>query len=448
MIKEEKGKWVIYSEDGSKKLGTYDSEAEAKKRLKQIEWFKSHPKEGNPDEITTEECDYGMGVNVAPMIPMDVHSFAALRDYNKTQEVAEDLRKMDSQFTSMIGNILMSGTPDKVASLRALVEEFAFILQGFTPEQPVQPGTPQVDLGLDANPEMDEGHESAVEDGPQPEKVVESYEGTATVIAEGAPEPSSLALDVVIIKPGWGNHRDNHFYSREMLESPGIAEKFIGAKMYETNHDPKDKNTRSWVSTITGVQGHTPEGAPIMRVAVHDPNFAQRIINLNSEGLLHKMECSILADALAERQVYEEGGRKGKRISGITSVESVDWVTRAGAGGHALKLAESADPVEEPALPLHEEGESTMLTKEQIVELLGKTQLPKASQVRLAEGSYEDEAAVTAVVSKEVEYIKVLTASGKPFSVGESEEPTVERMSEAEFAEVLDEIDQAFGLKE
>ncbi len=88
-----------------------------------------------------------------------------------------------------------------------------------------------------------------------------------------------------------------------------------------------------------------------------------------------------------------------------------------------------------------------MLTKEKVDEILGKTQLPKASQVRLAEGSYEDEAALETAVSKEVEYVKVLTASGEPFSVGESEPDQPERVTEEEFSESLDEIDRAYGLR-
>lgn len=41
MIKKEKGKWVLYSKDGSKKLGTYDTEKEAKDREKQINSHKN-----------------------------------------------------------------------------------------------------------------------------------------------------------------------------------------------------------------------------------------------------------------------------------------------------------------------------------------------------------------------------------------------------------------------
>lgn len=40
VIRKEGDKWVIYSKGGSKKLGEYDSEEAAKKRIQQIEYFK------------------------------------------------------------------------------------------------------------------------------------------------------------------------------------------------------------------------------------------------------------------------------------------------------------------------------------------------------------------------------------------------------------------------
>ena len=39
-IRKQGSKYVIYSKDGKKKLGTYDSRAAAEKRLGQIEYFK------------------------------------------------------------------------------------------------------------------------------------------------------------------------------------------------------------------------------------------------------------------------------------------------------------------------------------------------------------------------------------------------------------------------
>lgn len=41
MIRKEGSKEVVRSEDGKKKLGSYDTKAQAEKRLRQIEYFKA-----------------------------------------------------------------------------------------------------------------------------------------------------------------------------------------------------------------------------------------------------------------------------------------------------------------------------------------------------------------------------------------------------------------------
>ena len=40
MIKKEGSKWVLYTKDGSKKLGEFKTKAEALKRERQINYFK------------------------------------------------------------------------------------------------------------------------------------------------------------------------------------------------------------------------------------------------------------------------------------------------------------------------------------------------------------------------------------------------------------------------
>ena len=57
MIRREGDKWVIYSEDGSKKLGEYDSEAEARKRLAEIEMFKAKGKLAESDSCLIEAIE-------------------------------------------------------------------------------------------------------------------------------------------------------------------------------------------------------------------------------------------------------------------------------------------------------------------------------------------------------------------------------------------------------
>jgi len=53
VIKHEGSKWNIYSEKG-KRLGSYDTEEAAVKRLRQIEWFKSHPVKKKADGDTEQ----------------------------------------------------------------------------------------------------------------------------------------------------------------------------------------------------------------------------------------------------------------------------------------------------------------------------------------------------------------------------------------------------------
>ena len=44
MIVKEGSKYHVKSEDGKKSLGVYSTKEEAEKRLRQVEWFKAHPK--------------------------------------------------------------------------------------------------------------------------------------------------------------------------------------------------------------------------------------------------------------------------------------------------------------------------------------------------------------------------------------------------------------------
>lgn len=44
MIKHEKGKWILYNHDGTKKLGTFKSKTEAMLREKQVIYFKNKGK--------------------------------------------------------------------------------------------------------------------------------------------------------------------------------------------------------------------------------------------------------------------------------------------------------------------------------------------------------------------------------------------------------------------
>jgi hypothetical protein len=80
-IRHEDDKWVIYSKDGSKKLGTYDTEKDAKKRLRQIEYFK-HMKEelGRENEWGRPELTKKM-MDVTPGQGKDVKQMKTFREF-------------------------------------------------------------------------------------------------------------------------------------------------------------------------------------------------------------------------------------------------------------------------------------------------------------------------------------------------------------------------------
>jgi hypothetical protein len=71
-IRQEGGKWVIYSKEG-KKLGEFDSEDAAKKRLQQIEYFKHKDREqAEPapehDRMDNKELEAAVAAAVAPLV--------------------------------------------------------------------------------------------------------------------------------------------------------------------------------------------------------------------------------------------------------------------------------------------------------------------------------------------------------------------------------------------
>jgi len=291
--------------------------------------------------------------------------------------------------------------------------------------------------------------------------------GVAVNLSEAAAtESEPLVMDVCLIQPGWGNAKDKHYYPKEMLKRE--AHKFIGAHQFEKDHTD-DKTSRDYVSTIVDIVGETPEGGPIAKVVVHDPGFAERMRLLDKAGLLKEMPCSIMAGGIATEK--EIDGKKGMQVESITKVHAVDWVTAAGAGGHALAISEQeasmdeepkvtedvvesvdgtevvlaeedAEPVEpETAEPEasdetpesdedKKDDEVEPLTGEEVAKALEG--LPTAAQAKLKERKYKDAEELAEVVRMERAYISDLTEAGKPFAQGSSKAPNRVDLAEVE----------------
>jgi hypothetical protein len=304
-------------------------------------------------------------------------------------------------------------------------------------------------------------------------RVLDLTESDAAAKASGGPR-APLMMDVALIQPGWGNKRDNFYYTRELLKRD--AKVFEGVKMYSTGHRADEKSVRTEVSTVKEVKGFTDSGAPIASVAVHDPDFAEATRNRKKLGTLDTLECSILASGIIGKK-YESDGRRGKIVEAITSATAVDWVTKAGAGGHAIALAENSkggDNMSEEVNPQetqeqeevadtaeatlseangdettdsNEVTEVTYLAEAEVEKMLKASQLPQQAQTRLAEGEYLDEEALKAAIEAERAYIKELTGGGRPFAQGESSSPDEEAtMSEADYTKEYNDILSRHGL--
>jgi len=178
----------------------------------------------------------------------------------------------------------------------------------------------------------------------------------------------------------------------------------------------------------------------VAEVVIHNPDFAQRVRNLDEAGMLSQLPASILANGTARKG--EIDGRKGRIIESITEARSVDWVTKAGAGGQAMEIVSESEPdnVTEDIMAEKATEEKTVIVEKVTVEestqevtlsimqaaaLLTESGLPTVAIERLAEGDYPDAETLKKAIASEKAYLeaalKVATPEVKEEPVAESE---------------------------
>ncbi len=404
-------------------------------------------------------------------------TFADLDALENTQDTIAEVSKRVWQFQSIVMNIVNDETiDDKVAAIKAAASEFLALveeLMGNPTEPPAEAAAPQAPTLQEVTEELRESASDNLDGiAGQAVEIVEAGD-----VATGGTKP--LVLRVVPIKPGWGNKKDNHYYPSDILlrDAPRA---FSQIKMYETDHRDNEKSNRTWVSTSMETDGQTDYGAPITRVGVHDPYFAQKVINLDRLKLLHLLECSISGNGTIRPGDFEKDGRKGKYVESLDPMNSIDWVTRAGAGGHTLNIMESeggnvsepinatpavipavttpavtppAPPVQEAqttpplSLPVAEiENTSAFLAEADVKKSLDATNLPQSAKDWLAESQYKNEKELKEAVARATDRVKTMTGSGQPFALGASTAPAQTRISEADYQKKLNDIDARYGV--
>jgi len=312
---------------------------------------------------------------------------------------------------------------------------------------------------------------AAAEEVAETEPLAESVAGVALAEEattsggmEAAGARSPVKLTVRLIRPGWGNKQDNHYYGTDMLRRD--ARVFEGAKMYTTDHRDSEKSVRTEVSVIDRIAGFDEDGAPLADVTAFEPNFAEMVRNRATAGRLDTLECSIKASGTV-RPGFELGGRKGKVVEAITACDSVDWVTRAGAGGAALALQESAggggdapetggDRVtdkeheelegqqeeaegqggeQQPDPVAEAETEAAVLSEADVSAVLAEARLPEWAKGLIARGRYADADELKSAVQEAADELAEATRSGKPAQGSKREPARRKTLAEVEAAQ-------------
>jgi hypothetical protein len=187
--------------------------------------------------------------------------------------------------------------------------------------------------------------------GAEMAELAEAELGTVLSLSEDDTGTGPLVMEVAVIEPGWGNKRNNNYYPTSFTES----------------------------------------GAPIARVGVFNTQFAENIRGRAKLGVLDSLHCSILAGGKV-KPGFSENGRTGREVVQITEVASVDWVTRAGAGGRALSLAESDELFMEADMNEHDDVLDTEAEA-----------MPAVQEAEVVEVALSEDEAATATVEDETE---------------------------------------------
>jgi hypothetical protein len=279
-------------------------------------------------------------------------------------------------------------------------------------------------------------------------------------------------MPIKIIAPGWGRAG---YYSAELLErdGPGIYKR--GTQMYmdhptvtEANERP-ERSVRDLVGTLASDgrwQENGADGPGIYADAQVVEGFRDALGELAPHiGISHR--------ALGDAEAGEAEGQSGPIVQSIVEVKSVDFVTKAAAGGKVLELMESVrarigKPRKDMNMPTErelkeaqdgrqaaekerdelKEAQTTQATelarlqeaglireaREVATEVLGKVEhLPELTQARLVEsvsakppvkdGVLDKDAfgkALEEAAKAEIEYLAKLTKSGSIRGLGES----------------------------
>jgi hypothetical protein len=209
-------------------------------------------------------------------------------------------------------------------------------------------------------------------------------------LLEGTADNIKQEVELDLIREGFGNPRDGHYYTADVLNA--AATMFEGAKMYADHLSPEAQRAlggmprsvrdvmgrirETWVDTDKEgravIRGRASISQPwLWSLVEHDPDLLG--VSINARG---------------HSKSGEKDGRQAKIVEAISRVASVDWVTEAGAGGKVRQLMEAQVEAENAEEHEDEETEEETASPED-----NSTEPDGADEESSEEESSEDEAA-------------------------------------------------------
>lgn len=201
---------------------------------------------------------------------------------------------------------------------------------------------------------------------PPADPVEESIDITGDVVdlVEAIRKDGTIPLR--LIAPGWGS---SGYYSKEVLSRDGAKVFPKGTHMY-WDHPTKSEESERPERSVKDLAA-TTTSAPVWKDngAVGPGLYADAAILKPYQETVGELapHIGVSIRASGTRKLGEAEGKKGQLITSLIAGESVDFVTKAGAGGQVVQLFEAArgrGPAGNPAPVIEEDSVSEQELKE------------------------------------------------------------------------------------
>jgi hypothetical protein len=451
----------------------------AVKRLKSLYKSEDMKWTTTASESALQECE----IQAMPFAPTAL-TFADMAAADDANQAAENVRHLTRRFQMLFDNVMFSEeVDDKMGAVQGLVDELAALM-----------GNEMTETTADGNYSLIGGGTSSTASGsysiiPGVHLGELHADGVAVEVARDATEEdlseveaaiesgrrAPVVVDFQILQPGPGNKKHNRYYPVNVVERDiGV---FEGVDVFATDHKEKERSERTKVGRVLSCPTRFTESkAPVAQVLIYDPAQAEKTRNRNDAGQLETMECSIFGKGTATPGTVD--GKEYSVVESMTKGSFLELVSKAGAGGKALSLAENIDGgetmkgQEEKTTPAPDEdvtevdiqegeGEAeqeteeitpSMLESEAVETALAETNLPEFVKASLCNAQYTDATDLKESISNAVAEIKKLTGSGQVQDLGESEPPKGETLTVEELEQLrvdnFNAVMREVGLKE